>query len=602
MLPAAFDDLPVRRTTMQHVNETAIRYFETVNKAQTLHMNTLRIALDPLYTCNSQTVCAVPDCLTDAALHDGLHVDVRIDVSSWTTTQLTLSVRSPAENSKIFVFKPGCEPPAIPLSARLTTYVDVQCYNDGQKIGKQQIGNGQARSFIIFKDLSEKSEVDGPVPITVSSGATTLTALLRSEDKAFTFSIPFFKYAGEEVECAPIATGYTVGCAFQDFNAVLQAPVLTPSRPVTCVSTERAEAILHECEENVLKLNSIFDDVFLKTAQQEFGREYANSVVCDVDWSKSFTVATDVLVQELITHAKAFYTNLTIFSNTAVDASWLTDKLALDLLSRRGQLAESVQGRRTELASVARVRCTFMCLDAIDNALRRCCRLRDSEDTPAGKLTTALETPFHMYWLTQMKNNVYNSVTLDDKNYSDACNVLQECKTLCDGRKLLPIPITTAIKSTLGGVVWQSMHLQGLARNHVFCLAPSAHFMYKQKARIDYTAHPVVARAPTVPLALLTMLVCADVEHRIIPRKLGSHILELLQNATGKDASTETLQNATTFLQGVFDTSLHSLAQAALASTSAQPDLSFANGLQSTGYNMQTVTAFCLETVVCDKM
>jgi hypothetical protein len=307
-------------------------------------------------------------------------------------------------------------------------------------------------------------------------------------------------------------------------------------------------------------------------------------------------------VQDLITHTKGFYTLLTLLSNTAVDASWLQDKQVLDLVSRREQLAQSVQGRRTDLGSVARVRCTFMCIDAIDNTLRHICRLRDIDETAAGKMRTALEIPCHRYWLEQTKHNVHNSVTLEDKTFSDAAELMQICQELRDGRRLLPIPVTTALKSTLGGVVWQSMHLQGLASSHVLPLAPCAHFMYKQRARVDYAAHPVVANAvvPTVPLALLTMLVCADVEHRIIPPRLGSHILTQLERATGKDAADDSVAQTTAFLERVFDPCLHSLVNAALAPDAKPYDTRFMKGLSSanTGYNMQEVTSYCLEGVI----
>ncbi len=593
---------PVRRTTMQHVDETAIKYFETLNRAQMLYMNGMRIALDPLHSGS----CASPP-PADAAVQpqDSLKVDLRVDVASWTTAQLTLSVMLSPTNTKTFVFHAGSEPPFIPLSARRSTLVSAQYYSDGQKIASEE-----GRGWIVERALSDKKSLDdGPVMISSSSEEVvrdekrSLTILLRSGSRAFTFNIPFATYEAEDVACAPDATGYTTSNAFDHFNTLLKDPLMAPWRPRSVVSATDAEALLSDVEESVLKVKSIFDSVFLTTARQEFGPQHADDVLRTVDWSKSYTVASDVLVQDLIAHTKKLYQVLTVASNTAVEASWLQNSLAREIMCSRQQLAQSVQGRRTDLSSVARVRCAFMCIDAIDNAMRHACRLPDSEQTQADEMSAALEIPCHGYWLQQTKNNLHNSVTLDEQTLSEGVELVSKCKNIRDGRKLLPTPVTAALQSRLGGAVWQSMHLQGLAADHPLPFAPCAHFMYKQRARVDYTAHPVVAAAevPTVPLALLTMLVCTDVEHRIIPPRLGLHILTLLQAATGKDATSDSKQQASDFLQRILDPSLHSLATAALAAGAHESyDMSFTDGhLQdTTGYKLSEVSAFCMQDVL----
>jgi hypothetical protein len=45
---------------------------------------------------------------------------------------------------------------------------------------------------------------------------------------------------------------------------------------------------------------------------------------------------------------------------------WLQDTGVQALVKVRQQLADSVRGRRTELGEVARVRSTFLCVDAIE--------------------------------------------------------------------------------------------------------------------------------------------------------------------------------------------------------------------------------------------
>lgn len=573
---------------MQHVDNTAVKYFDTLNTAQKLYMDSMRIALDPLHTVNASDVSS-PE-------QDMLKVDLRVDVRRWVSAQLTLSVSTSSTNTKVFVFKPGSSPPAIPMSARRPTLVSTQCYSDGQKISEDE-----GRSWVVFLNLSDKKQLEnGPVSISGSPEEHNLTILLRSGSHAFTFRIPFATYAAEDVSCAPNTTGYTMCNAFDDFNTLMSRPLIMATRPLSFTSAEDAEKLLGKAEETVLKLNGIFDSVFSATAKQEFGAQDSNQVVSTVDWSKSFIVSTDACVQDLITTTKDLYTFLLQVSNTAVDSSWLTDVLARRIITRREQLAQSVQGRRSDLASVARVRCTFTCIGAIDNALRRACRLRDEPDPLT--IDAALETFCHEYWIKQMKSNKHNSVTLDDNTFNEAVELMRDCRNLRDGRRLLPVPITTAIKSSLGGAIWRSMHLQGLAASHVLPMAPCAHFMYKQRARVDYTAHPVVAGAvaQTVPLALFTMLVCSDVEHRIIPPRLGSHILTLLQEATGKDATQESRERANAYLRVVLHPSLHSLADAAVAASFRTPyDLSFlsAGGPQTTGYDMAVVSTFCLQSL-----
>ena len=91
------------------------------------------------------------------------------------------------------------------------------------------------------------------------------------------------------------------------------------------------------------------------------------------------------------------------------------------------------------------------------------------------------------------------------------------------------------------------------------------------------------------------MLVSTDVEHRIIPPRLGAYVLELL-------AQPLALQEASAFLTRVLDPQLHSLAANALQMSADPPDLSFITTAGSrpaiTGYNMHEVTGFCVDEVL----
>ena len=584
----------VRRTTMQHVNDNALRYFETVSAAQTLYTNMMQIALDPLITS------------TCTSANEPLHVMLRIDVSDWTTAQQTLTVKLSPTCSKTFVLKPGKELPAVPMSVLRPTSINVEVYNNGQKL--VSTGEcGAAASWVVNVTESKKFKIeDAPVTISDAAAVYNLCTMIRSGGHAFTFNVPFFAYKAEELQSASPPDVHTVSNAFSTWVGLQKTPLLTPSRPLTLVNASDAERLVADCEDSVLALNTSFDAVFDATALQEFGSEHAHAIARTVDWSKSYTVSSDDLLQQLITRSKCFYTLLTKVSNTGIESNWLTDKDVCDLVSCREQLAQSVQGRRNDLSSVSRVRCTFMCIDAIDNAIRHVCRLRDTGSNTAAEIQDSLEIPCHRYWLEQTRQNLHNSVPVDDKTYADSAAIMDKCKQIRDDRRLLPVPCTHALKSTLGAVVWQSMHMQGLAAQHIFPIAPCAHFLYKNRARVDYTAHPVVAEAQkqTVPLALMCMLTNADAEHRIIPPRLCSHILTLLASATANNAAESTKEKSANYLKLVLDPSRHSLATAALScDTSLEYDLSFilnaGTELQSTtvGYDTQEVTNFCLSSL-----
>ncbi len=287
----------------------------------------------------------------------------------------------------------------------------------------------------------------------------------------------------------------------------------------------------------------VFDAIFLDTAQRELGasEETAEDVAASVDWAQSHAVSGDAAVQRLIAGSKELYTRLSLLSNTSVGDDWLQDTGVQALVKVRQQLADSVRGRRTELGEVARVRSTFLCVDAIDSALREVCSHAEGHAEGRAFRSDALDEvlgqPCHRYWLEQMKANAHNSVPLPLGTYFDTVVVLDACAALRGKRRL---PSTNVVSTAIGYGLWQSMHLQGLAPTHALPVAPCAHFMYKKRVRVDYALHPVVTAAaqgaPAAlrllqPLALLTMLVSTDVEHRIIPPRFGAHLLQLLARA-----------------------------------------------------------------------
>lgn len=576
-----------RSATMQHVSPIAVRYFETLNGAQLLYMNSMRIALDPLAPAVA------------AATQDAMRVELRIDFSSWTTAQHTLAVHVAPDCVKTFVFERGCQAVGIPCSTSRDTSVEITCFNDGQKVDA-----GTARSFVLDMQQSKSTALSGPVTIGGSPDVYQFYTALKHGANTANYMFKCFAYAPDARASTGSAFEYSISNAFRDFDAVLARPLITPSRQVSIVSASQAEARLAELEDSLQQLHAVFDSIFADTARMELGAtdENAEDVASTVDWARSHAVSGDAAVQALIAGTCDLYTRLSLLSNTAVDDSWLQDDAVREMIQARQRLTESVRGRRTELAQVTRVRSSFLCIDAIDNALRRV--VSNEHERPAA-IATALEMQCHRYWLEQMKANTHNAVSLAPETVGEAVKVLDGCSRLCDGRRLLPP--TNVVASALGYKLWQSMHLQGLAQAHALPVAPCAHFMYKKRARVDYEIHPVVTEAALrplaqlEPLALLTMLVSTDVEHRIIPPRLGEHVLELLRRASAPDAAEPTRLEAAAFLTRVLDPQLHSLAASALG-FAEQPDLSFITAAGSrpgiTGYNMPEVTAFCLQDVI----
>jgi hypothetical protein len=587
----------VRSTTMQHVAPAAVKSFETSNNAQALYMNSMRIALDPI-----ATTTPVP---LDTSCSGVLRVELRIDLTKWTSVQHTLTMHVAPDLVKRFVFQPVFDGSTatlpgvikIPCSARRPTSVEIRCYNDGAPIDV-----AEARSSLLDMQESKPTALDPCVTISGSADRYRFYTAMRRQEKAFTFTFLCYTYEADAPTHMACNNGYSIKNAFSDWQSMLANPVITPSHPVSVVSSKQAAVFLTDFEKSVDQLHGTFDNIFLETVCQELGAtaEDAADVKRAVDWAHSYTVSTDVGVQAIISAAKDIYTELTTLSNSAVDSAWLRDEDVLDMVQARKQLTDSVRGRRTELGDVVRVRSKFLCVDAVDSMLRTVCS--NTEHPKSDEIATMLEMPCHRYWLEQMKANYCNSVALDEESYVLASSLIDRCTAARSAGPLLPR--LASLKSSLGHKLWQSMHLQGLAATHALPVAPCAHFMYKKRARVDYSQHPLVQQAPSASLALLTMLVSTDVEHRIIPPALGAHILSVVETATAQGACDSTKKQASAFLKRLLHSALHSLADCALQAphSTEPPDMSFITNADaqsaSTGYDMQEVQAFCVLSVL----
>jgi len=579
------------RGTFGHVDASCWTYFDTLNKAQALYMNSMRIPLDR--QCDGET-------LTNGA---PLAVKVRIDLQNGAVSQ-TLSIQVAPDFVKHFAFVEGAPACGIPCSPKRLTSVAFEVFSDGERAAAPE-----AQSFVCDKRLRKTTPLGAEATVEWCPGAYVFCTMLNLPGFKQTLNFPCYEYEADECTSS-WESDFSVGKAFTDFKAILQQPCLTPSTgTLTVLSTVHAEARVATFETTLADIQDVFDAVFAATARQELGADGAQAA--SVDWRRSYTVTPDEAVAALIRHTKDMYTQLSFLSNTAVESCWMRHPSVKDLVATRKRLVDSVQGRRSRTDQVLDVRAAFICIDAIDTVLRSACDV-------GGDAAPELRIPCHEYWLQQLECNTHNSIRLSPEVCASSRAILRQCRAARESAAGLLPPsaalLSAAAASPLGAKIWQMMHLQGLAAEHALVVAPAPHFVYKRRGFIDFAKHPVVrslvARAATTsdrdkrlrleqqlgPVALLTKIVTMDAEHRIIPHTVAAHILKLLASATAPAAAPDSRLEASEFMLRVFDPRLYSLVQSALGATSA-PDLSFLtdpDGVAGTGYDMKQVTGFCL--------
>lgn len=592
------------RGTFRHVDASCWTYFDTLNKAQALYMNSMRIPLDR--QCDGET------------LKDGtpLAVRVRIDLQNGAVSQ-TLSIQVAPDFVKQFAFVSGAPACGIPCSPKRLTSVAFEVFKDGERTS-----GPEAQSFVCDKRVrkttplgAEATALGAEATVDWCPGAYVFCTILNLAGYKQTLNFPCYRYEADECTSS-WESDFSVGKAFNDFKAILQQPCLTPSsRSLTVLSAVQAEARVATFETTLADIQDVFEAVFAATVRQELGADDAQAAA--VDWRRSYTVTPDERVAALMRHTKEMYTQLSVLSNTAVESCWMRDPAVQSLLATRERLVDSVKGRRSRTDQVLDVRAAFICIDAIDTVLRSACDVGGEPD--AASLAALLRIPCHEYWLQQLECNTHNSIRLSAESCESSRAILKQCRAARESAAGLLPPsaalLSAPAASPLGAKIWQNMHLQGLAAEHALVVAPAQDFVYKRRGFIDFAKHPVVrslvAQAATTsdrdkqlrlekqlgPVALLTKLVTMDAEHRIIPHAVATHILALLERATAPAAAQESRQEASEFMLRVFEPRLYSLVQSALGATSA-PDLSFLtdpdSGVPGTGYDMEQVTSFCL--------
>lgn len=612
------------RNLFAHIDNNALLYFETLNQSRSLFMNAMRIP--PLQTLR---VSAVAD-----PAQPPLNVALRIDLKQWAAAaEHTLTVELDPECVKQFRFLPGEQAVGIPLSTRRPTSVSIRCFNDDVEIPEHEV-----KSCLLDKSTNSRTPVLGATTLRWSADTHVFCTVMQHAQTKLSFILPCYAYEHDSPS-GSCFTGYDVDSLYRDFHTMLATPCMTPSDKLSVLTSDEAEFRLSKCENLIQVLHTFFHDTFLATAQHELGAapDAAARVASTVDWRRSFTTRSDDSVANLIRVTKDLHLSLARLSNAMVAGDWL-QQAALGLAPAQGQdqapaqqmaqavarlvqtrrkLALNVQGRRSDQREVLHVRTSFLCISAIDDALRHVCSHGDQTDATAEDQALHNRS-CHRYWLSQFQANTHNSVQIHPETFQDACGILAECETV-KGYGIHLLPHSAALASSIGYRVWQSMHLQGIAADHDLPVAPCAHFLYKNRARIDYTKHPVPMALQAQILqagddecrqrllqqiasaTLLTMLVNTDVEHRIIPSKLGTRILGLLYTATSPDTTQAAKEAAHASLACVLDPKLHSLAASAVGND-ASPDLTFitnaANEPCITGYNMEEVTSHCLAVLM----
>ena len=619
-------DIPGMGIAFKHIDTQCLESFKTMNQAQTLYMNSMRVPLLGTSLQKTPSDISFDNTQSSTTSHsDPMQVNVRIDLKDGLMSH-SLCIQSAPKSAKRFVFLSGAKPCFIPCSAWRSTNVAIECFHEGQKTDSQYV-----KSFLWDTNLQKKSELNPEATIAWSQDAHQFHTIIRVPGYETTLSFSCFQYQQDTEMTSTQETQiseYGMEHAWTDFSNVLQKPCFTPSsQQLILVSSEEAAKKVADIEVNVMNLEKTFDAIFTNTVQKELGAKeiQAQSMKNDVDWKKSYSCASDAQISQLIHNSKGLYTHCSFVSNMVVACDWLHDDTVQSLLRSRLNLANSVKGRRSCTEKVMDVRVAFLLISAIDDVLRSTCKVDVpycADELFVSSASVLSNVSCYDYWLAQLHANTHNSIDLRPETYQQALCVLDECRALhkCGAVSRIP-PICNVLKgalkpSSLCCKAWESMHLQGLAIQHALVVAPCPHFLYKNRACLNFEQHPIVQSLLTRvahadglqrqslqtqlgAAALLTMLVSTDVEHRIIPRGLGTHILTLLQRVTAADAEETEKHEAFKFLMHVFDEQLHSLAAGALGCTDLI-DLHFLsdahNRPATTGYNMTEVTSFCLES------
>lgn len=625
------------RTTFRH----ALDYIHTntaMKKAQNLHMKSMQV---PVENPNLHVAETIHD--LDA---EPLRVHVLLQMTStpsFSSTKSIVTIQISPAQVKTFEFAAGMEV-QIPRSTTRRTIVSVtaigqtvRVFSVSSSLPEARMSAAPARPVQMFlvDKATKKTTAEAEITMLPNRQADNLVyALVTTKEDSLGFKFPFYNYerdvpatntifdvfrTNESGETAPSNENHDMRSLFCDFKNLCDDPIIIPVSKTKHLSACEAMAVVELLDNDIVQLQSVFEEACEITAVIELGgtNENIKDIVHNVQWQNSYCISSDTHLSEIITLSRNISNRLSELCDVAVEEDWLsccnnlddthTDQsikqmVALDvqnIVEIRARIANRVQGRRSDLASVVQIRSCFLLLSAIDHSLRLVCGISSEE---SGASFCANKIFCHEYWLGQIMSSKQNCIQLSDKQYQEAKTILALCKKIQDSGLVL-IPEQNKTMSTVSMCAWSNCHLQGLVKYHALIAASTPHMLYKQKSFISYVAHPFMILSEKYKLdveqtecaKLMAILICHDVENRIIPSFVLENIMQHWEPACNGNLQ------ALNFIMTLFDPCVHSLVECAMGRC-PNADLSFITQAQTnvpvTGYNdLHLTNLSCLHII-----
>jgi hypothetical protein len=598
--------------TFKHVKVDCVDTGKDLNTAHSLWLKSLQICPEAA----DVTCLAHLESLSKSSSEDALQVLLLLNVengslsSSLALTSCSLQITIDNSCFKTFAFAKK-DLVRIPLSTRRPTSLTIQAHREGEKLPLQHFICRRSEKNLTTTDenfLVEKHTM------------LDLVGVALDIDNKWTFQC--FEYERDITpNFNPI---YTMEQFANDLKFLHKTFQPVPSKNIATVNTSIALKLMARLETDRAQLLEAIKSCRLQTVERELGAtaENAQEMVKNIDWTKSYCIASDEHIPSVISLSRAIHRNLNDASNVCVacqlppplekvdvttNAAVSTYLTGLDLqqnmlqsvsglLCERKKIAEYVAQRRLNLESVIQMRTNFIVLSAIDDCLRSVCGMTKTCD---GTLSSD-NVSCYTYWLGQMKSNTNNSLVMTDKCYNEAMEVISACQKIKNCATLSIVPECSTKLSAFTRDIWNNMHLQGLATRHKLVVASVPHFLYRQQKMLNYDNHPLMChlKKNTNPTEeqfqsakLLATLISADVEHRIIPAFTHDLIITKFASACQKNTTESTEALKTLF--DLFHESLHSLISCAAGHFGKTPDISFVSKADTrkpqTGYNNNTL-------------
>lgn len=633
--------------------------FPTLTCANALWLNSMRVPLERQDLFESNASCEIDTSESPLEVNVLLRISANPSVLS---TESLLTIKISPTCTKTFEFAAGA-PVQIPRSVRRPTAITITAVQSASSlVPSVPAAPSLGVTMFLIDFLSHQTTAMPDITLMPDHDAVHIVyAVLKTATGTLGFKFPCWQYkrdmqvghykraGGDKSNVA--ADQYEMRHLFADFARLQRNPIIVPASRVNIVSpkearyiglnvqsSKEARAVVNKLESAICQLKDILDDASRSTALYELGatEDNATEIMQSVNWQRSYSMATDDIVSKAIVITRDIYVNLVSASNMAVDGKWLPDSIQkaktnaslwCQLLCTRKDLASRIEGRRSDLDSVMRVRTCFLLISAIDHTLRSVCR-KNTFPTPF----CANDVSCHDYWLGQMKSNMHNSISMEDGMYNEARSILALCKQgqECALNGLRLLPEADMQLSDVSQSVWNNMHLQGLCSDHALIVASAPHMLYKQQTFIDFDAHPFVmavmammamhALSPTEQTAeqtaeqtesakLFAILVSNDVENRVI----HPCVLELIKNkweiaCSGRNVLPHSLSSCTTeqkdavdFIHKLFHPEVRSLISCGLG-LGGLPEIDFLahayKNPPTTGYDDMKLTALVCEHVL----